>query len=364
MRALVRGVPPASSRSFQAPVLVPARTQTARTKSQLKLRMRRDVARAPYMRTLTSQLLQKLFPGLSNAKAVEYAPHFSAAASEAKIDTRARLCAFVAQLGHESLDLKHLKEIWQPTPAQRRYDTRVDLGNTPEADGDGKDYLGRGGLQRTGKKNYRRFQEATGVPVVGNPKLLELPQFAFRSDALYWTDNNLNRIADQLTLRGDAKDLATLDKITKRINGGYNGRVDRQRRYLVAIATLPAALFEPEPEPVQTSALDLVATHLNQPAATNPAPEDTKPVSDVLLAKLSKSEGVKTVGTSLARRIAFRLGGPLGLLYAALAAGDIYAWLGLAVLLAVLLGAAGFVVHYYRHELHRCAKRQLERITR
>jgi len=292
------------------------------------------------MRTLTSQHLQKLFRGLSQAKANEYAPHFSAAADEAKINTRARLCAFVAQLGHESVDLQHLKEIWGPTPAQKRYDTRVDLGNTPEADGDGKLYMGRGGLQRTGKTNYRRFQEATGVPVLANPKLLELPEHAFRSDALYWNDNNLNRLADQLTLRGDAKDLATFDKITKRINGGYNGKVDRQRRYLVAIATLPAELFAPElappahgyPPPVQTSALDRVNSHVNPPAPTT---EPEKPVVDpdkVLLEKLAKHEGAQTVAKSLGARLAK----PAVVVAGALAGGNVYAWIALAVIVAAL----------------------------
>nr|WP_234826056.1 hypothetical protein [Sinorhizobium meliloti] len=34
-----------------------------------------------------------------------------------------------------------------PTPAQQRYDTRTDLGNTPERDGDGCLYGGRTGMQ-------------------------------------------------------------------------------------------------------------------------------------------------------------------------------------------------------------------------
>ncbi len=283
------------------------------------------------MRKLTSKHLEKLFPGIGPAKARVYAPYFAAAAAEAEINTRARLCAFVAQLGHESQDLKHLKEIWGPTPAQKRYDVRDDLGNTPERDGDGKLYMGRGGLQRTGKKNYRRFQEATGVDVVANPKLLELPEYAFRSDALYWTDNNLNRLADQLSLRGDAKDLATLDKITKRINGGLNGQVDRQRRYLVAIATLPAELFEPEPAPVQTSALDQTNARIDRPAAT-PEPAPTVASGKILLEKLSAREGAQNVAKSLGAR-ALK---PAAILFGALAAGNVYAWIAVAVVALAL----------------------------
>jgi putative chitinase len=38
----------------------------------------------------------------------------------------------------------------------RRYDTRTDLGNTPEKDGDGALFAGRGYVQITGRANYRK----------------------------------------------------------------------------------------------------------------------------------------------------------------------------------------------------------------
>ncbi|WP_410176733.1 hypothetical protein [Sinorhizobium medicae] len=50
------------------------------------------------------------------------------------------------------------REIWGPTPAQQRRDTRTDLGNTPENDGDGFRYRGCTGMQLTGKDNYRQFR--------------------------------------------------------------------------------------------------------------------------------------------------------------------------------------------------------------
>lgn len=303
---------------------------------------------------LNAATLQKLFPSLKREKADRYAPHYSAALELGDITTRARLCAFVAQQGHESSDLKHLREIWGPTPAQARYDVRTDLGNTPERDGDGKKYMGRGGLQRTGLKNYLRFQQATGIPVVDNPELLEKPEHAFASDALFWKDNKLNRLADQLTLRGDAKDLATLDKITKRINGGYNGRVDRQRRYLVAIATLPEDLFKPATEVEQSkseSALDRVNEHVNwkpaPPVAENPSSDESEKdaTTKVLIEKLGKKEGTKAVARGLGRR----LGEPIGLLIAALSAGNVFAWIGTAAFVAVVV----FVIYRERHAIAR-----------
>jgi predicted chitinase len=46
-------------------------------------------------------------------------------------------------------------EIRGNTVAQKAYDTRTDLGNTPKHDGDGYKYRGRGWIQLTGKANYQ-----------------------------------------------------------------------------------------------------------------------------------------------------------------------------------------------------------------
>ena len=267
------------------------------------------------MRTLTAAQLQKLFPQLPASKAALYAQPFSDALNNANINTRSRVCAFVAQVGHESNDLKFLREIWGPTPAQTRYDVRTDLGNTPERDGDGKRFMGRGGLQRTGAKNYQRFKDATGIDVIAHPELLELPAYAFQSDALFWTDNKLNKLADQLTLRGDHSDLAKLDQITRKINGGYNGQVDRQRRYLVAIATLDPSLFEPESKVEEPSTLDQVNAHVNPPAVEPPVDH-----SKILFEKLAAHEGAQNAAKSLGTRLLR----PGAVLLSALATGNKY----------------------------------------
>lgn len=91
------------------------------------------------------------------------------------------------------------------------------MGNTPEADGDGQKYRGRGLIQITGHDNYERCGEALGLDLLSQPELLELPQHAATSAAWFWQQAGLNPLAD----RGE------FNAITRKINGGLNGLADR-----------------------------------------------------------------------------------------------------------------------------------------
>jgi len=148
------------------------------------------------------------------------------------LDLPHRLGQFIPQLAHESGAFKFDRELWGPTPAQKRYDTRTDLGNTPEVDGDGKKNAGRGPLQVTGGYNIGRFEEwcvkmfgRREVPdFTANPDLINTDPWEGLSAIWYWDVGNpegksLNRYADA----GDT------EMITRRINGGLNGYADRLR---------------------------------------------------------------------------------------------------------------------------------------
>lgn len=165
-------------------------------------------------------------PNLTEAKAAEYLAPLNAALAEFAINTPERVTAFLAQIGHESGDLRFWREIWGPTPAQKRYDPPSNLaerlGNTRP--GDGFKYRGRGPIQITGFRNYASYGQMLGLDLVARPELLEEPLYGFRATGLFWKSNSLNEFADR-----DSED--AFRQITRRINGGFNGWVDRLKRW-------------------------------------------------------------------------------------------------------------------------------------
>ena len=89
------------------------------------------------------------------------------------------------------------------------------LGNT--APGDGWKYIGRGLIQLTGRENYTRVGAALGVDLVADPELVLRPEFSLSAAAVIWRDAGCNALAD----------LDDLRRVTKAINGGYIGLLER-----------------------------------------------------------------------------------------------------------------------------------------
>jgi putative chitinase len=164
---------------------------------------------------LTARTLKDAMPTLPWAKAVLYAPFLSRAMKAGRITTPKRAHAFLAQLAHESGDLRWMEEL----ASGAEYEGRRDLGNIYY--GDGKRYKGRGPIQLTGRTNYIRAGEALGVNLVDHPARAARPRYAFRVATWFWTTHGLNELAD----RDD------FETITRRINGGLNGYEDRKRRW-------------------------------------------------------------------------------------------------------------------------------------
>jgi len=163
---------------------------------------------------ITQQQLLQILPN-AGAKAGVFAPALNTAMQHYQIVGVKRVAAFIAQTGHESGQLRWVREIWGPTDAQRGYEGRKDLGNTLA--GDGRKYCGRGLIQITGRANYAACGEALGLDLINHPELLELPQHAAMSAAWFWKQKGLNDLADR----------DQFNTITRRINGGLNGLADR-----------------------------------------------------------------------------------------------------------------------------------------
>jgi predicted chitinase len=92
------------------------------------------------------------------------------------------------------------------------------MGNS--APGDGYKYRGRGLMQLTGKANYAAFARATGIDVISNPDLVACdPRVAALSAIHYW----------KTRVQGKAN-TSDLQRVTKLINGGFNG-LEHRRSY-------------------------------------------------------------------------------------------------------------------------------------
>ncbi|MDO8039519.1 glycoside hydrolase family 19 protein [Janthinobacterium sp. SUN137] len=134
------------------------------------------------------------------------------------ITTPARQASFLSQVGHESGQLRYVREL----ASGQAYEGRTDLGNTQR--GDGVRFRGRGLLQVTGRANYAACGKALGLDLLAQPELLEQAVNACRSAGWFWQTKGLNALADA----GDQV------KVTRRINGGTNGLAERQAFFAVA----------------------------------------------------------------------------------------------------------------------------------
>jgi len=179
------------------------------------------------------QLIQ-VMPG-ARLRAGIFLASLNEAAAHHQITTPNRIAAFLAQIGHESGELRYVRELGSDQYLSK-YDTgtlAARLGNTPEADGDGQKYRGRGLIQITGRRNYLACSQALfgDERLLQQPELLEQPQWACESAAWFWQSNGLNELAD--------KDQFTT--ITRRINGGLNGLENRMQVWARAKAVLWAS---------------------------------------------------------------------------------------------------------------------------
>jgi predicted chitinase len=208
---------------------------------------------------ITDDELKKIMPHCPSARRAEYLPFIQQAMQEFEITAYLREAAFLAQLAHESGELKFMEEI----ASGADYEGRANLGNTQK--GDGKRYKGRGPIQLTGRANYRKFGGKLGLDLENNPTVAATKEVGFRIAGLYWKDRGLNELADKgsqiVDVTRTRKNGTTFveqhpafDAITFRINGGFNHKQERINYYERAKQVLnkddSADAAAPAPPPV------------------------------------------------------------------------------------------------------------------
>jgi putative chitinase len=100
------------------------------------------------------------------------------------------------------------------------------LGNVQP--GDGWRFRGRGIKQLTGRNNYTAFGQSVGMSAEQAAEYVATPQGAIESACWFWHTNNLNRFADNRDING----------LSRAINGGDIGIVDRRNRWNTALQVL------------------------------------------------------------------------------------------------------------------------------
>lgn len=155
------------------------------------------------------------------------------------IDSYGELQHFISQAAHETDSFNALKEY----ATGEAYDTRTDLGNTPQKDGDGQRLKGRGIFMTTGAINYNKvtmeWNEAfpnEKKDFFVTPSFLELPEYAVWSACQYWDQRDLNTFANmpdsaRIWVKRYNRNLSPVEYITYRINGGQNHIEERKEFY-------------------------------------------------------------------------------------------------------------------------------------
>jgi putative chitinase len=163
------------------------------------------------------------------------------------VDTAKRMAALVAQCAHESAGftafaedlhyrtVRQLRAVW-PSRFESLSDTDAQaytrnpqrlanlvysgrMGNgAPESD-DGWRFRGRGLIQLTGRDNYSRLARSLGRPMDdGFLRWVEQPEGAVTSALWFWSDARL----------GDLLERGGIDAVSKRVNGGRHGMLERR----------------------------------------------------------------------------------------------------------------------------------------
>jgi putative chitinase len=162
------------------------------------------------------------------------------------INTDLRIAHFFAQTAHESANFTTTKEnfnysasrLLKVFPRHFNKDTAklyardyIAIANKVYANrfgntelGDGWKYRGRGYIMTTFKANYAELDKLVPEDLLENPELVA-GRYAMLSAGHFWHSRKLNALADK------GSDIATITRITNKINGGIIGLDDRIAKF-------------------------------------------------------------------------------------------------------------------------------------
>ena len=73
----------------------------------------------------------------------------------------------------------------------------------------------------TGRSNYKKAGDALGIDLVNNPELAEEPENAAAISVWFWKNK----------VRPQVPDFMDTERVTKVVNGGFNGLTDRLKYF-------------------------------------------------------------------------------------------------------------------------------------
>ena len=220
---------------------------------------------------MTPAQLKQILPQLSLSKAEAILPAIVEACRRWDITTKNQVAAFLAQCGHESGAFQFLTEL----ASGAAYEGRADLGNTQP--GDGPKFRGHGAIQLTGRTNHRRAGQDLGLDLENQPELAGRMPGAMLVSGWYWrkgsSRGDLNELAKngpnpiqlnandtrrwndkRAALVRQGKNVSAFDRaprgfdlITLGVNGGFNGKPERDEIYDRALSVLPENPLEGSP---------------------------------------------------------------------------------------------------------------------
>jgi len=130
----------------------------------------------------------------------------------------------ISQTAHETGRYRWMKELGDDDYFTRMYDNRPELGNGP---GDGKIFYGGGCIQLTGRYNYQRFSdwlERNGMrddAVMQKGAAYVANTYPFLSAVCWIQENGWASVCEG----------SDVYRVTRVLNGGYNGIEDRLALY-------------------------------------------------------------------------------------------------------------------------------------